>query len=1076
MKFQGAAIASIVSMSLTGLAASAAMAQELPQSSFELRGVAGELQEAAGNKPAQRSIGVYIVQLKGKSGVEYHNSLPENNNRDAVVSIQQAGNTYNAKSPAMQAYTAEMQQRQNAVLSDIGVTETLHSYLHTFNGFSAKLSARQANALRNHPDVANVWEDEKLELTTANTPEFLGLTGPNGQHTLGVKGEGVVVGIVDSGISPDNPSFADDGTFTVPADWNGECNVGTIGPGDDVVPGDEAFTCSNKLIGARYFGAGFSATYDIQFELGEFNSARDADGHGSHTAGTAAGNEVANATLQGTEIGGLSGVAPRANVAAYKVCWNSDYVSPEGVDERGCFGSDSAAAIDAAVADGVDVINYSISGSRTSVIAPQTLAMMRAAEAGVFVSVSAGNSGAGPGVVGTPAPWVMSVAASTYDGERPVISDAIVPTVDGIEGEAVLATQASFTPRLEVGFNGSLEATDDVTACAPLDQDLTGNVALISRGACSFTAKIWNAQQAGATGVVVYTDDRPITTMGATPADGGEILIPAAMISREEGLELSNASLELPVEVAYNGTVATTVTEVGNVMAGFSSRGGNDAVADIIKPDITGPGVNVLASTTPAPLAFPGNNPLFGEDYAYLSGTSMSAPHLAGMAALLTEQNPTWTAMQKKSALMTTAYQGVTNADGSQAQPFDFGSGHADVLAARTPGFTYNASLNDWGAYLCGRDRESVVIEETGFNCAAFENAGFSFDATQLNYPSMAIGELVTSEVVVRVVTDVTGEENTYDAVIEAPEGTIATLVTIDAEGNPVFGGPLTVPANGQVAYGVLIETTPEAVLEEWRFGSITFTSGDIVNRSPIGVRAFAEPKITVPARVTVELDRRNNARFPVEYLYSGSTQVDGVGLVTPFGSAGSVTQDPDQSFAFFEPGLGQHRIPVTPDSTLARFSMFDSLVDIEGADLDLIVYRCIDFSCSFITDSLNVGSNENVEFVNPIPASGDNGRSFYLLWVHGFDLGAEEIDPEALLTTDYTLVYWVANGESTVPRSRISGSRRAIEGKFNNIRVAGGRAPLPFFSYMGTATFTDDEGVNQGTTVIEAIPQANEE
>jgi len=1071
MKFKGAAIATVVSMALTGVATSAAMAQTLPTGSFELNNVnTNQLTEiSTGSKSARQSTGIYVVQLKSQSGVAHQRSLDGSSNQVAN-SLRTAGNSYNAKSPQMQAYIAKMRLEQESVLSDVSGIDVLHNYYHTFNGFAAKLSAKQLASVKANPNVVNVWEDELLQLTTANTPAFLGLTGPNGQHTLNVKGEGVIVGVVDSGIWPENPSFADDGTYPAPPDkWNGECNVGTVGAEDDAAlpPDAMGFECSNKLIGARYFGASFAANNDIQFDQGEFNSARDADGHGSHTAGTAAGNFVENAQLQGVDIGSLSGIAPRAHVAAYKVCWNADYVNPQGQNERGCFGSDSQAAIDAAVADGVDVINYSISGSRTDLTAPQTLAMLRAADAGVFVSVSAGNSGPDEGVVGTPAPWVMSVGASTYDGQRQVVADAFSITRGDEEGDDVGAIASAFSPSWEVGFGGTIEAVSSTFACEPLDDDLSNSIALISRGGCGFIDKVLNAQAAGATGVIVYNNrpGGPITMGGTLPPDV-TVDIPAVMIGQDEGTDIVANLGEIETTVSFEGGLTTfVVDETGNVMAEFSSRGQNEAVADIIKPDITAPGVNVLAPTSAMQLDFPGNNPLQGEDYAYLSGTSMSSPHIAGMAALLTEQFPDWSPAMKKSALMTTAYQNVVDFDGSAVTPFVFGSGHADVLAARTPGFTYDTTLFDYSAYLCGRGRDAIVAETSGFTCGAFANANFSFDATQLNYPSIAVAELIGSEVVVRQVTDVTGADQSYNITLDLPTGVTASVLVSDGAGGFAPGTVLDVPAGSTALYGLVLEVTDDAVLEEWAFGSISFTNGDVANRSPIAVRPAPEPVIVVPARVTLELDRRGNASFPVEFAYSGRTSLEAQGLATPFASTRTVSQDADQEFAFNEPGLGTHILEVPEGSSLARFALFDSLVDVPNTDIDLIVYRCIDFSCSRIADSLNAGSDENVELVNPGAAFGNNGRDFYIVWTHGFNLG------DNVTETEYQLIYWITDGQER--NTRIISSRRAIEGKFNNVRVTGRN--LPFFSYMGTATFFDDEGVNQGTTVIEALPASQD-
>jgi subtilisin family serine protease len=1062
MKFKGALISTVVSMSLAGLCTSVAMAQTLPSGSYERTNIdASQLAEVAGiAQQNKKSSGIYIVQLKSESGVSHQLSLDSSLVNQQAVNLRTAGNIYNARSPQMQAHIAKMKVEQADVLSDLSGVTTLHNYYHTLNGFAAKLNPEQVAALRSNPNVVGLWENEILQLSTANTPEFLGLTGPNGQHSNGVKGEGVIVGVVDSGIWPENPSFLDDGSYNAPpAKWTGACDEGTIGADDDSppIPDEFGFACNNKLIGARYFGAGFGPDR-IAVEFGEFISPRDADGHGSHTAGTAAGNFVENATLRGVEIGSLSGIAPRAHIAAYKVCWNSNY-QINGESAGGCSSIDTTAAIDAAVADGVDVINYSISGSLTSVVAPQTLAMLRAADAGVFVAVSAGNSGPSTGVVGTPAPWVMSVAASTYEGSRTVVAESLKVSIDDTEVAQLPSVASTFAPTWNVGFGAAVSPVSDTLACAPLDDDLTGKIALISRGSCAFVTKVLNAQDAGAVGVVVYNNDGEPTIMSGTVPDGFTVTIPALMISEENGNNLVGDALESVTIVTYN-IVTSILQETGNVMADFSSRGQNEAVADIIKPDITGPGVNVLASTSAMQFDFPGNNPLQGEDFEYLSGTSMSAPHISGMAALLTQQFPGWTVDQKKSALMTTAYQNVIDFDGAVATPFVFGSGHADVLAARTPGFTYNADAFGYSAYLCGRGADAVVEAFVGFSCGQFAEAGFSFDATQLNYPSIAIAALKGSELVVRTVTDVTGVAQSYDITLDLPAGVEGTVLAFNEQGNLAPTTVLDVPASDFATYGLLLEAGPDAVVEEWAFGAITFTDGDVVNRSPIAVRPIPSVKTIVPERRVVELDRRGRGSFAVQHEYNGRVYMEAKGLASPFGSLSNVSQDADSSFAFNEDGLGVHVIEIPEGPTLVRFSLFDFAIGGSDTDLDLFVYRCIEFSCARVGVSLLTGSNENVEIPNPIPAFGDGGSSFYLAFVHGYDLGGLE-------SVDYQLVYWVVDEQGR--NTRMSTSRRAIEGKFNDVRVTGRN--LPFFSYMGTTTFFDDEGVNQGMTVVEVLP-----
>ncbi|MCP4985385.1 MAG: S8 family serine peptidase, partial [Colwellia sp.] len=616
----------------------------------------------------------YIIQLKGKTAIAQAQDIGELLPSNQLVA--NTGNNYNAYTPAMIAYTHAMQKKQQEVAGSIGSIDILHSFKHTYNGFTAKLSATQKAQLESHPDVVGVWEDRLEVINTANTPEFLGLTGPNGQHTMNIKGEDVIIGVIDTGIWPENPSFSDDGSYSDPAElgWQGACDTGT----------DEAFTCNNKLIGARYFGTSFSSVYDIQYELGEFDSPRDADGHGSHTASTAGGNEDIAATLRGAPAGTISGMAPRARIATYKACWNSGYKTPEGDREAGCFYGDTMAAIDAAVTDGVDVINYSIGGSRTDLTIPPTAAMLNATAAGVFVSVSAGNSGPDKETVGTPAPWVTSVAASTYNGISTIVGKELQVTTGGLTGTSIMSIPSSFSPAAP-NLSGELAIAEPLEACNgnPLTnaEDLAGKIALIARGSCAFTEKFLNAQNAGATGVLVYTyDGTSPFSMGGTDAS---VTITGSMISFEDGQTLTASVLAESTSVIFTDNPASgEAVEVGNTMAAFSSRGPNLNTYDIIKPDITAPGVRILAATSSAPMF--GSQ---GETFKYLQGTSMSSPHIAGIAALFKESNSSWTPAQIKSAMMTTARQNLTKEDGTtQADPYDYGAGHVAPVAALDPG------------------------------------------------------------------------------------------------------------------------------------------------------------------------------------------------------------------------------------------------------------------------------------------------------------------------------------------------------------------------------------------------------
>uniref|UniRef100_A0A486XQ39 Serine protease, subtilase family protein n=1 Tax=Rheinheimera sp. BAL341 TaxID=1708203 RepID=A0A486XQ39_9GAMM len=1023
-------------MSRTAIAVAMAVGSVSAQQAnnpYEVEIDASQLQLAA----EEIGLAPYIVQVKGKSGIEKAQELGEL--IPAKQNVTKALNRYNASSARLQSYTNALKAFHQQLASENGAAKVIYSYTHTFNGFSAKLTAAQAEALRNHPNVAGVWRDEAQQMTTSNTPAFLGLTGePDGLHTLGVKGEDVVIGVVDSGIWPEHPSFADDGSYAPLPGWGGTCDTGE----------DATFSCNNKLIGARYFKSTFESVYAIQ--PGEFISPRDADNHGTHVASTAGGNEGVTAVFNGTPVATVSGIAPRARIAMYKACWNSDYVSPEGVNERGCFYGDTMAAIDQAVADGVDVINYSIGGSLTDLTTMAAAAKLRAAQAGVFVAVSAGNSGPGAGTVGTPAPWVTTVAASTYDGTS--IANGIEVTAGALQGTYIAVEGGTSTPLSTTGeISADLVVASPLNGCTALANaaEMAGKFALIQRGTCGFDVKIAAAEAAGASGVVVYNNSAaaPIV-MGGT----GSFSIPAVMTTLAAGSAFN-------AEVTSGGVVnikmspsvfVDDVVEVGNLMAGFSSRGPNLASFDVIKPDITAPGVKILAGASSQPMLAPA-----GVSFAYLQGTSMSSPHIAGMAALVKEVNPTWSAAMIKSALMTTARQDVTKENGiTPADPFDFGAGHAVPNKATNPGLTYDIDNLDYFAFLCGVGNESFVQSTTGASCAQFEAAGYNTDPSQLNLASIAVAELTAAETVVRQVTDVSGAASVYTATIEAPAGVDVEVLTDEG------GNSMSVAANATVAYGVKFTPNASAVIGQWSFGAITWSNGVYTVRSPIAIKVESPQLIIAPEAVTGSVAAKSGrVSFQVEMNYTGATSAEIVGVSAPFGSSDVVAQDADGSFSFNEPGLGFHTFLVPEGVRVARFSLYEDLASVPGADLDLYVYRCVNFSCASVGTSALGGGNEVVTVMNPEPAADGAAGSFYLVFVHGYDLlGAAE--------ANYTMPLWVVDTKEAT--TRIAASTRAIAGRFNNVSVMTSKLTASPFPYLGVATFKDAEGTEQASTLVE--------
>ena len=1045
----------------------------------------------SGPAPVAASVisNTYIVQLKGASGVSKASEIGELTPSNQLVA--RFGNNYNANTPAMTDYINAMKAQQEKVATEIGINELIYQYAHTFNGFSAKLTDAQLAALKNHPDVVGVYQDSLFKPQTANTPEFLGLTGRGGQHTLGIKGEDVIVGILDSGIWPENPSFGEDSSVPelaygpAPDGWAGECNVGTVGSfiddsgaviyDDSTVAVDE-FECNNKLIGARYFGSSFSSQLEIQFGLGEFASPRDADGHGSHTGSTAAGNEGIQATINGVDVGTVSGIAPRARIAAYKVCWNSDYTTPEGVDEAGCFFGDSMAAIDQAVLDGVDVLNYSI-GNTQAINSPVYNASLAASAAGVLFAGSAGNSGIDRATgqelvdrVSNIAPWIATVAASTYDGESVVIGSALNVDSGDLAETSFFSVPGIITTDIpEEGFSGELGVAEPILACAPLTNDLTGKIAVIARGACGFSTKILNAQAVGAVGVIVYSDDRPLTGMGG---DATGITVPGVMINNTDGLSLvaSVESSETAATMTLD-SIGRPNIEVGNIMADFSSKGVNTQTGDILKPDITAPGVRILAANTFDQLDT--GSQVDGENFQYLQGTSMSSPHVAGMAALLMGQHPTWTPAQVKSALMTTARQDVVKFfdNNAPADPFDFGAGHADPVPAMNPGLVYDTNFGDYLGFLCGQGQSGLVVNLQGggdeaLTCDEIADAGFATDASQLNYPSIAIAELEGSETIFRTVTDISGEGGVYEVFVDAPAGIDVAVATFDNFGNETESPLLRVEPGEKASYSLTFTTNDDFVSEEWVFGSVTL-SGDVDVRSPIAIRPIALATIEVPESLSLRLNR-GRAAFTVQTLYSGSFSMETKGLAPAIGFEGTEVNREGAPFNF-SAGLSTATFLSVPEgTTLARFTLNDALVSQEGADLDMFVYSCTAFRCTLVGQSSTLGtSNEDVLLRNPEPKFDNGAGDFYILFAHAASTGVDE-SGEPNDSVDFVAPSWIV--DSAERTTAITSSRVAVNGRFQNIslRTRGLEAGQ---LYMGTIEFIDGDGESQGTTILEVQP-----
>jgi subtilisin family serine protease len=962
----------------------------------------------AGTDDAASESKVYIVQLKTPSAAEYHAAttarLAGTFSKPDVGQLQTAA-TFNKNSAAIQSHVQVLEKEQAGVIAKAGNNiQQIYSYRYTLNGFAARMSPAQADKIENMEEVLHVWEDEVRPLASNYSASFLGLfeaeKGLRGAP--GLDGDGVVIGVIDSGIAPEHPALQDKREanrpractstwgensllgkwlcrrykkmedvqiFDSPENWSGICETG---------PQFTAENCNNKMIGARFFVDGATATGPI--DGGEIYSPRDVDGHGTHTATTAAGNRV-KASIFGTFLGNVEGIAPKARIAAYKACW----LRP-GDTRSSCNTSDLANAIDMAVADGVHIISYSVGNSMFTVIGPDDVALLAAAKAGVLTAVAAGNEGPIFQTIGSPAgnPAVITVAASTRDGQHSVEAMQVKspPSVAG----KYAVKEASFTPRLidNDPIEGQLILVDDddvtlpdgsdgtaIDACQPLinDSELSGNIALIQRGGCDFDIKVQNADNAGAVAaIVINISGDPVVMI----SQSGTADIPALMIGSADGnLLMDELNQDQVVDVVLDKSFFLSVTDTANVMAGFSSRGPGPMV-DVLKPDVTAPGVNILAGSTPDAA-----NTVSGESYAFLSGTSMSTPQVAGVAALLKQAHPDWTPAALKSALMTTARQDVTLPDGGEAIPFDFGAGHIVPNDANDPGLVFDITDDEYDAFSCGV--ASPAISQA--RCDELAAAGLSFEATDLNQPSITASRLIGQRTVSRRVTNVSDNSETYTAEIVAPPG-IGVQVTPTS---------LTLGPGQSTSYDVTL-TYQSGPQDIFRFGSLTWVSDDHRVRSVLSARPLS---VDAPGEI-FSFGGSGTLTFPVEFGYSGSYSPNVHGLSLPYIEDGFVDQDPSKTFSFRTvDGVTAHLIDVPADQLYLRFALFDELTD-GNDDLDLYVYYCPDgINCSKIAESGEATSREQIDIFVP-------GAGTYAVFVHGF-----ETDPAGGTGTFYTLLGW---------------------------------------------------------------------
>jgi hypothetical protein len=652
----------------------------------------------------------------------------------AATSPSVTGKSLSDATAAKQRYEAYIGGKEKAFKSELGKRVPgahLGTSLRTvYGGVAARVPANKIADILKIPGVVAVQEDELNHPLTDASPQFLGAPSVYSQlGTTANAGQGVIYGNLDTGVWPEHPSFADLGNLPTPPGPARVCNFGD----NPLTPANDPFVCQDKLIG----GQPFLQTYlsnPARAAAEPFQTARDSNGHGTHTASTAGGNIDTNVSVLGSPLPNIHGLAPGAWVMEYKVC---------GI--QGCFDSDSAAAVGQAIVDGVDVINFSISGGTDPFSDPVELAFLDAYAADVFVSTSAGNDGPGAGTVNHLSPWVTTTAASTQTREF-----ATTLTVSASNGDTFTMDGASITP-------GAGPAPIVLSSDAPYSNELctapapagtfTGKIVACQRGGNGRVEKGFNVLQGGAVGFVLYnptladveTDTHWLPAVHL--ADGTTFV---AFMNGHSGEVAS-----FPAGHARNGQ--------GDVMAAFSSRGPG---GNFIKPDVTAPGVQILAGDSPCGVGSPACAETVtegppGEFFQAIAGTSMSSPHDAGAAILLKAMNPGWTPGQIKSALMTTAVESVVKEDGvTPADPFDFGAGRIQLSNSWMPGLTF---------------------DETAARMAALAND--PLNAVHLNIPSINAPVMPGRLSTIRTAKNVSGLRMKYKAETTAPAGAEITVL-----------------------------------------------------------------------------------------------------------------------------------------------------------------------------------------------------------------------------------------------------------------------------------------------------------
>ncbi|CAI0412169.1 unnamed protein product [Linum tenue] len=610
----------------------------------------------------------------------------------------------------------------------------IYSYHRSFNGFAARLTQAEHQKLSAYEGVVSVFPNKIVKLHTTRSWDFIGYP-KNASTSTRRQQSNMIIGMLDTGIWPESQSFDASGYGPPPKKWKGRCQSSSN------------FTCNNKIIGARYYNA------EGDYGPDDIPSPRDSEGHGSHTASTAAGNLVTSANLYGIANGTARGGVPAARIAIYKICWSF-----------GCSNADILKAFDDACADGVDIISLSVGGGPMDYFRdPIAIGAFHCMKKGILTSNSAGNDGPAPGSVANGSPWSLTVAANTID--RKLTTNVKLGNGKTYNGSALNTFQpkkpmypliyGGDAPNKTAGYDGNVSK---YCYSDSLDKNLVQGKIVY----CEAASQGDGAIAAGAVGAIMGNNEQGDVAFSFS--------LPISLLNETDGNDVVKYSNSTSGPTAVISKTVDYLDGSPAYVVYFSSRGPNTITPDILKPDLTGPGVNILAAWSKATTVTgdPGDKRVV--PYNIISGTSMSCPHVSGAAAYVKSFHRTWSPAAIKSALMTTA-QPLSAKYNPEAE-LAYGTGQIDPIKAADPGLVYDATEKDYIRFLCGQGystKQLQLVTGDPSACSAASN-GTVWD---LNYPTFALSATRSGASVTRVfhrtVTNVGSANTTYKAMVKAP-------------------------------------------------------------------------------------------------------------------------------------------------------------------------------------------------------------------------------------------------------------------------------------------------------------------